>query len=124
MYDDVILLTERDYLRIRHLLSFRNTEEYEDLEIEIERAKIIGEDEVPPDLVMMNSSVTFLTVQDEKTMTITLVYPHEANFSEGKISILAPLGSALIGLRKTQEINWMFPDGKTKTLRILEVTKP
>lgn len=124
MYDDVILLTERDYLRIRHLLSFKNAGDYENLEIEIERAKIISESEVPSDLVMMNSKVTFLTVQEDKTMTIVLTYPTEANFEEGKISILAPLGSALIGLRIGQEINWMFPDGKTKTLRILEVAKP
>lgn len=121
MYDDVILLTERDYLRIRHILSFQNSDNYENLEIEIERAKIIGSDEAPNDLVTMNSKVKFMTVQDNKTMTVTLVYPSEANFAEGKISILAPLGSALIGLRVNQEINWMFPDGKTKTLKILEV---
>nr|BDT27550.1 nucleoside diphosphate kinase regulator [Bacteriovorax sp. HI3] len=124
MYDDVILLTERDYLRIRHLLSFKSSGDYENLEIEIERARIIGEHEIPSDLVMMNSKVTFLTVQEDKTMTIILTYPSEANFEEGRISILAPLGSALIGLRVGQEINWMFPDGKTKTLRILEVAKP
>jgi len=121
MYDDVILITERDYLRIRHILSFQNSDDYENLEIEIERAKIIDEKEVPADLVMMNSKVKFVTLQDDKMMTITLVYPEDANFSEGKISVLAPLGSALIGLRTNQEINWMFPDGRTKTLKILEV---
>lgn len=124
MNDDVILLTERDYLRIRHLLSFKSSGDYENLEIEIERAKIIAENEIPPGLVTMNSKVTFLTVQEDKTMTFTITYPSEANFAEGKISILAPLGSALIGLRVGQEINWMFPDQKTKTLRILEVAKP
>ena len=121
MYDDVILITERDYLRIRHILSKVPSEDFENLEIEIERAKIIDEREVPLDLVRMNSTVKFMTLQDEKVNTLTLVFPEEANFSEGKISILAPLGSALIGLRVDQEINWMFPDGKTKTIKILEV---
>lgn len=121
MYDDVILITERDYLRIRHILSTQNSDDYENLEIEIERAKIIEENEIPEDLVRMNSTVTFQTLQDEKMSTLTLVFPEDANFSDGKISILAPLGSALIGLRVDQEINWMFPDGKTKTIKILKV---
>lgn len=121
MYDDVILITERDYLRIRHILSTQNSDDFENLEIEIERAKIIEENEIPSDLVRMNSTVRFMTLQDERVNTLTLVFPEEANFAEGKISILAPLGSALIGLRVGQEINWMFPDRKTKTMKILEV---
>lgn len=121
MYDDVILITERDYLRIRHILSTHASDDFENLEIEIERAKIIAENEIPSDLVRMNSTVRFMTLQDEKEMKFTLVFPEEADFSKGKISILAPLGSALIGLRVNQEINWMFPDGKTKTIKILEV---
>lgn len=124
MYDDVILITERDYLRIRHILSRQNSDDFENLEIEIERARIIAENEIPKDLVRMNSSVKFMILSEEKEMTLTLVYPEEANYSEGKISILAPLGSALIGLRVNQEINWMFPDGKTKTIKILEVFDP
>jgi len=121
MSDDIILMTEKDLLRIKHVLSFQNSQEYENLDIELDRAKIISDDEVPPDLVTMNSKIKFLNVQDNKEMVITLVYPSDANFSEGKISVLASLGSALIGLRVHQQINWMFPDGKTKTLKILEV---
>ena len=121
MNDDVILITERDYLRIRYILGRLDSEDYENLEIEIERAKVIAEQDVPSDLVRMNTTVKFMTLQDEKMSTLTLVYPEDANIAEGKISILAPLGSALIGLRVNQEINWMFPDGKTKTIKILEV---
>jgi len=121
MNDDIILMTEKDLLRIKHVLSFQNSQEYENLDIELDRAKIISDNEVPPDLVTMNSKIKFLNVQDNKEMVITLVYPSDANFSEGKISVLASLGSALIGLRVNQQINWMFPDGKTKSLKILEV---
>lgn len=121
MQTDAILITEKDLLRIKHILSFQNSDEFENLELELERAKIITDNEVPSDLVTMNSRVRFMNVQENKEMEVTLVYPTEANFSLGKISVLASLGSALIGLRKGQDINWMFPDGKTRTLRILEV---
>ena len=121
MNEDIILITEKDLLRIKHILSFQKSEEFENLELELERAKIISDDFVKPDLVTMNSKVKFLNVQDNKEMIVTIVYPSDANFAEGKISVLASLGSALIGLRVGQNINWMFPDGKTKTLKILEV---
>ncbi len=121
MNEDVILISEKDLLRIKHILSFQNSEEFEDLELELDRARIISDDMVPPDLVTMNSKVRFLNLQDNKEMIITIVYPSEANFADGKISVLASLGSALIGLKVGQEINWMFPDGKTKTLRILDI---
>lgn len=121
MNEDVILITEKDQLRIKNILSFQDTEDFENLELELDRARIISDDEVPPDLVTMNSKVKFLNMHDNKEVTITIVYPSDANFAEGKISVLASLGSALIGLRVGQEINWMFPDGKTKKLKILEV---
>lgn len=123
MNDDVILMTESDYLRIKHILSFQNTTDFENLEIELDRAKIIDDTEIPPGLVKMNTKFKFLVIQENKTMVIKIVYPEESNFSEGKISVLAPLGSALIGLQENQEINWMFPDGKIKRLRIIEVYK-
>lgn len=123
MNDDVILLTERDYLRIRHLLSHNKHDDFEDLEVEIERAKIIPEDEIPEDLVTMNSKVTYQILNEGKVATITLVFPEEADVDNGKVSILASLGSALIGLRKNQEINWAFPDGRLKRLKIIAVEK-
>lgn len=121
MNEVAILITEKDLLRIQHILSFQKSSDFENLEIELERAKVISDDDVPADLVTMNSKVKFLNVQDNKEMVITIVYPSDANFAEGKISVLASMGSALIGLRVGQEINWMFPNGKTKTLKILEV---
>ena len=121
MNEDVILITEKDLLRIKNILSFQRSEDFEDLELELDRAKIISDDMVPPDLVTMNSKVKFLNIQDNKEMIITIVYPSDANFADGKVSVLASLGSALIGLKVGQEINWMFPDGKTKSLRILDI---
>jgi regulator of nucleoside diphosphate kinase len=121
MNNDVIMMTEQDLLRIKNILEFQNAEDFERLEFELERAKIISASEVPADLVTMNTRVRYLNVQENKELIVTVVYPSEANSEEGKVSVLTPLGSALIGLRVGQEISWPFPDGKTKTLRILEV---
>ena len=118
MDDHIILVTKKDLLRISHVLSFQGSDEFESLELELDRAKVLQNDCVPADLVTMNSKFQFLNLQDDKEMTISLVYPSDSNFAEGKISVLAPLGSALLGLRVGQSINWMFPDGQTKTLKI------
>jgi len=121
MDETTIFITEKDYARIRNVMSSVNSTDYENLDLELERAKIISDDEVPPDLVTMNSRVKFFNIQENKEMVVTIVYPDDANDDEGRVSILDPLGSALIGLLENREINWMFPDGKTKTLRILKV---
>lgn len=121
MNEDVILITEKDLLRIRNVLSYQKSEDFENLDLELDRAKVISDAEVPEDLVTMNSKIKFLNIHEQKELVITIVYPSEADFSQGKISVLASLGSALLGLRVGQEINWMFPDGKTRTLKILEV---
>jgi regulator of nucleoside diphosphate kinase len=121
MNEDVILITEKDLLRIRNVLSYQKSEDFENLDLELDRAKVISDAEVPGDLVTMNSKIKFLNIHEQKELVITIVYPSEADFSQGKISVLASLGSALLGLRVGQEINWMFPDGKTRTLKILEV---
>lgn len=121
MNEDVILITEKDLLRIRNVLSYQKSEDFENLDLELDRAKVISDAEVPADLVTMNSKIKFLNIHEQKELVITIVYPSEADFSQGKISVLASLGSALLGLRVGQEINWMFPDGKTRTLKILEV---
>tara|TARA_R110000868_G_scaffold378945_1_gene644588 strand:+ start:783 stop:1187 length:405 start_codon:yes stop_codon:yes gene_type:complete len=120
-HDDAIYITEKDYLRIKNVLSYHESSDFENLELELDRANIIADNEVTRELVTMNSKVRFLNLSNSKEMEITIVYPSDANFKEGKVSVLASLGSALLGLRVGQEINWMFPDGSTKRLRILEI---
>lgn len=118
--NDVISISEKDYARIKNILSYQDGD-FENLEIELERANLLNDNEIPPDLITMNSKVRFINLDTGKEMVVTLVYPSETNFEEGKISILASLGSALLGLRVDQEINWKFPNGKTQRLRILEL---
>ena len=118
---DRILITEKDYLRLDNLLTSNSNYDFEDLEIELNRATIISDNEVPKDLVTMNTKCRFLDITNQRESFATIVYPHDSHMNESKVSILAPLGSALIGLQKNQEINWRFPSGKTKRLKILEV---
>lgn len=119
--EDAIQITEKDYHRILHAIKVMKLDTLENLELELERANIIADNEVPPGLVTMNSLVKYQIVQDEKNETVTIVYPSSANLDEKKISIFAPLGTALLGLSVGQKINWAFPDGKVKTIKIEEV---
>ena len=93
----------------------------EDLEEELERARIVDFPEIATDLVTMNTRFRYLNVTDNKESEMTVVYPEQSNTEERWVSVTAPLGAALLGLREGDEIDWTFPDGKVKTLRILEI---
>ena len=126
MKEPMITLTEMDYFRLNSLIEKieLNTEKEqteEDLENEIERARVLDFPEVPVDLVTMNTRFSYLVVNEDRKCEMTIVYPHQANIEKRWISVTAPLGAALLGLREGDEIEWDFPDGKTKTLRILEI---
>ena len=91
---------------------------------EIDRAEIHARDALPGDVVTLGAEVEVL---DEKTGAIRqlrLVLPTEANVETGRVSILTPMGAGLIGLRKGQSIDWPYPSGDSRPLRILNVTRP
>ncbi|KQB51693.1 nucleoside diphosphate kinase regulator [Pseudomonas endophytica] len=92
------------------------------LQAELDRAEnLVSHEEVSPNIVTMNSRVHCREQSSGKDYHLTLVYPKDANPDEGKISILAPVGSALLGLQTGQHINWPAPGGKTLKLELLEV---
>lgn len=91
------------------------------LEAELSRAQVVGLDEVPPGLVTMNSSVRCREEGSGKEYQLTLVYPEQAG-GEGCVSILAPVGTALLGLSIGQSIDWPAPGGKTLKLTLLDIT--
>jgi regulator of nucleoside diphosphate kinase len=121
MNNDSIIITEKDLLRLKAAILNKDESEVENLEIEIERATVVDSDKIPAGVVTMNSRFEYLDVQSDKKQIITLVFPEDANADEGKISILAPIGSALLGLKEDQEISWQVPSGKVKILKILKV---
>jgi regulator of nucleoside diphosphate kinase len=94
----------------------------EALQAELDRADdVVGHDEVPAGVVTMNSSVHCREQGSGRDYHLTLVYPKDANADAGKISILAPVGSALLGLQVGQHIDWPAPGGKTLKLELLSV---
>jgi regulator of nucleoside diphosphate kinase len=99
-------------------LSERGLAELLALRSELERAIVVPADRVPPDLITMNSCAELLDVDTDERMEFTLVFPAEADIEEGKISILAPLGTAMLGYRMGDEFDWIVPYG----LRRLRVT--
>ena len=88
---------------------------------EIERAQVRADHRVPAEVVGMNSTVEFVDEAHGEPRTVQLVYPHEADIAAGRISIMTPVGAALIGLKAGQSILWPDRVGETRVLRILKV---
>jgi regulator of nucleoside diphosphate kinase len=94
----------------------------DELLTELERAKPVEAFRAPKDLVVMNSQVLFET--EGKRLGVTLVFPGDADILAGRVSILTPVGAALIGLSVGQTMKWRSLDGRVHRLRVLEVTQP
>ena len=92
----------------------------EALHAELKKAKLVDKGDFPDDAVRINSTVWIKREDMNDIMQLMLVTPDRANIKEGKISIMAPMGTALIGFRKGQQIKWKVPAGE-KTFTILEV---
>ena len=118
-----ILITRVDCDRLEALLdsrAVRSLPGLDALRVELERAEVVEPREIPREVATMNSKVKFIEDASGKTFELTLVYPQQAGQPES-ISILAPVGSALLGLRVGQTIQWPMPGGKTSELRLLDV---
>ncbi|OAM73809.1 nucleoside diphosphate kinase regulator [Devosia elaeis] len=90
---------------------------------ELDRARVVEDKKVPEDVARMGSRITYRT-SDDKEVSVTLVYPADADIDEGKISVMTPIGTALIGLRKGQSITWRDRADKRHMLTVLEVEAP
>lgn len=94
----------------------------DDLESELARAEVVEPKDIPPTVVTMNSTVRFEVESSLEEFCLTLVYPKDVDASGEKVSILAPVGSALLGLSQGDEIEWPKPGGGVLRVRIKEVT--
>ena len=90
------------------------------LSVEVKRATEVPSRDVPPDVVTMNSKVRLRDLDSEEEMVYTLVFPMEAHAAGGAISVLAPVGTALLGYSAGEEIEWPVPDG-VRRIRIEEI---
>ena len=115
-HDRSIVVTHRDLALLRLLRDRAH------LESELERADIVDAREVPPDVVTMNSRVVFEDATTGNRAEVTIVFPQDADLERGRISVLAPVGTALLGLAEGDSIVWPFPDGSSRCLRVVQVT--
>ena len=122
-----ITLTTDDSERLRRLADaasekFPRTAEF--LAREVDRATVVDDDGASSNLVTMGKQVVYRDDDTGKTRSVIVVYPDEANLDEGKISVLTPIGAALIGLSVNQSIEFETPTGATRSLTVMSVRKP
>jgi regulator of nucleoside diphosphate kinase len=121
-----IYITEPDYQSLSGLIEItreRNgvDKEYVNkLEAELDRAEIVDPKHIPADVITMRSKVRLKDLVSGEANTYSLVFPKEADFSEGKISILAPIGTAILGYKLGDTIEWPVPSG-LRRLRVDEI---
>ena len=118
-----LFISERDYQSLLPLIEKCDTPAVEALDNELGRAKIVRNTELPVDVVAMDSRVTFIDLDTGEESTVTLVYPANVNIEQMRISILSPVGTALIGLRVGGKIDWPLPSGKIRHLQVVAVTQ-
>lgn len=87
----------------------------------IERAEILPRDDIPDSVVTMDRPITFREDDTGRVQTVRLVYPREADIAAGKVSVLTPMGAALIGLSQGRTASWITRDGHQRSLTVLEV---
>ncbi|MGD9791156.1 MAG: nucleoside diphosphate kinase regulator [Phycisphaerales bacterium] len=131
MNDRTIHITHQDMDRLRALIaasgSREGTKGSDDrdrpylamLTAELARAIVVGQEEIPFDVVTMNSRVRLR--DGKRTWTMTLVFPENADPEEGYISVLAPLGAAILGCRVGQSVRFRVPGGEERSCDILSV---
>jgi regulator of nucleoside diphosphate kinase len=118
-----IIVSNADYERLTDLATAsleRLPEVAEELLAEMDRAKIVRDDSVPANVVRMGSTVTFRS-DDGRELTETLVYPADEDSDAHKISVMTPVGAALIGLAEGQSISWTARDGRKHELTVVKV---
>lgn len=123
-----IFITDDDRYRLESLLrrdaANETTGKYHaDLAAELRRAKVVPRSHIPEDVVTMNSTVRLRHLETGEVDTYTLVYPEEANIEADRLSVLAPIGTALLGYRTGDVVEWPVPAGVAR-FRIEEVLSP
>ncbi|AHB76765.1 MULTISPECIES: nucleoside diphosphate kinase regulator [Pandoraea] len=93
----------------------------EALETELARASVVDPEQIPADIATMNSVVRYRDLATQQAHRVTLVYPQHLASTENGLSVLAPVGSALLGLRVGQSIHWQVPGGRLIELELLGI---
>jgi len=123
MVRPAIYLSQADVEKIRLLIhkmlqsEKRVKSNIQQLKSELERALVVDPHKVPPDCITMRSQALLKDQETGETMTYTLVFPEDADIDQGKISVLAPIGTAMLGCRVGDHFEWETPGG-TRSIRV------
>ncbi len=123
-----IVITESDRRNLETVLSSEFARvagpapRFDELRAELNRAEIVSPDDVSNDVVTMNSTVVLRDLETGEAETYTLVFPHEADIAEGRLSVLAPIGTAILGEHVGDDVHWRVPDG-WRRLKIEEIVR-
>jgi regulator of nucleoside diphosphate kinase len=109
------------YVKNLQGMQVNEKENFSKLYEEIKKAQIVDAEDFPNDIVRLNSTVVIKDLKTKRDMTLTIVLPQKADIKQRKVSVLAPIGTALIGFRKGQTVSWQVPSGK-KDFMIMEVS--
>lgn len=121
-----IIMTTSDRQRLEHLLesefaaAIASKTYLADLQTELQRAQVVDPSDVPPDVITMDSRVRLRDLDTGEVETYMLVHPDQANIAASKLSILAPIGTAIIGCRTGDVVRWRVPSGMRR-LQVEEV---
>lgn len=126
MSERAIFITEEDFEKLEALLAGvarqggRDRENVVRLAAELERAHVVPADTIPPDVVTMDSEVVLRNLDTAEEMVFTVVFPAKANVEQRRLSVLAPLGAAVLGYRAGDVIEWRVPGG-ARRLKVEQV---
>ena len=126
MSKKLIYITNNDMKRLRELImvarEFGNKDNkyLKELEDELDKGEVVNSQDIPHDVITMNSKVRLMDINSQKEMICWLVFPDDSDVDQGKISILAPIGTALLGYKVGDIIEWEVPAGLTK-LKVEEI---
>ena len=117
----MIYITENDLKRLKVLIHMRKSSAEDakyihKLEQELTKSKVVDSHKIPADTITMNSRVILKDLDTQETMEYTIVFPEDADLKNNKISILAPIGTALLGYREGDIIEWHVPAGLCRLL--------
>lgn len=119
-----ITVTDIDLQRLARLITNQDSEAADVLDAELARADVVPQNEIAGDVVTMNSEVSYEDLATGLRRQVRIVYPQEADPDRGWVSVLAPLGSALLGLRVGQTIDWHMPNGVRRLLIVAVPYQP
>lgn len=119
-----IIISSLDAYRLYNLIDGQPGVEFEgkdELLTELARARMVAPTEIPPTVITMNSKVKVVVGSSRKEIELTLVYPQDTDPSNQKVSIFAPVGSALLGLSQGDVIEWPKPGGGVLKIKVKEI---